>query len=44
MKPLKVLPEEIGFYPAFKWCLVLEEYGEERENAELEQQAENKDE
>ena len=23
MKPLKVLPEEIGFYLAFKWCLVL---------------------
>ena len=21
MKPLRALPEEIGFYPAFKWCL-----------------------
>ena len=22
MKPLRALPEEIEFYPAFKWCLV----------------------
>ena len=23
MKPLRALPEEIGFYLVFKWCLVL---------------------
>ena len=27
MKPLRALPEEIGFYPVFKWCLVLERHG-----------------
>ena len=26
MKPLRALPEEIGSYPTFKWCLVLKPY------------------
>ena len=37
MKPLKALPEEIEFYPVFKWCLVLAPFGgpAKRENKNL---------